>query len=689
MKNYGETVGRPSVPATSRGAGPLPKHPVGLLARKIFAVVAAAGLLIASAGVAQADIIYNNLDPSIDAMAEIMPLNVGGADGTTTLSLFETKDVKNGCNLTGHTVLTLELSSSDTSVATVSPASVTFGTCEDTKTLTLTPRSVGSATISARQLTNTTGGTFDLAPATFEVNVAPPANTAPVLTIEGVASGGTYDKGSVPSAVCKVTDAEDGPSSFAALLSPITGPDAAFGVGSQTASCSHQDSGKLTTSGSVTYSITDSTAPGVSYTLSPAAPDGLNGWYRNSVFLDWTVTESDSPSTLTASGCGDRTISADQSAMTYTCSASSSGGISNVETVAVKLDQTAPEVTYTSAAGTVGNGGWYTSPVTATFTGVDELSGPESATQTAVSSGEGADVPVTSPAFQDLAGNTTPAGAAGTAFDIDYTAPSVTYTVADRAPDANGWYNSPVTATFTGVDLISGPASQSQQVTSNTEGSAVELQSPAFEDVAGNVRPAGEAKATFQIDTTAPVAAFAGDPIGAVYFGSVPVAPSCTSSDSLSGPDGCEVAGYSSSVGSHTLTATAKDKAGNISTVEQTYEVLPWTAKGFYQPVDMSNVTNTVKAGSTVPAKFELFIGNREITDTSVVTMSVGKTTCIASSAFDEIEITATGNTTLRYDATAGQYVYNWKTPSTPGACYKLNMTALDGSVISALFKLK
>jgi hypothetical protein len=41
----------------------------------------------------------------------------------------------------------------------------------------------------------------------------------------------------------------------------------------------------------------------------------------------------------------------------------------------------------------------------------------------------------------------------------------------------------------------------------------------------------------------------------------------------------------------------------------------------------------------------------------------------------DDIETTATGGTSLRYDLTAGQYVYNWKTPSTAGTCYRVTMT--------------
>ena len=57
------------------------------------------------------------------------------------------------------------------------------------------------------------------------------------------------------------------------------------------------------------------------------------------------------------------------------------------------------------------------------------------------------------------------------------------------------------------------------------------------------------------------------------------------------------------------MTATATDNAGRTATATRSYTVNAWTTKGFYQPVDMDGVYNTVKGGSTVPLKFELFAG--------------------------------------------------------------------------------
>ena len=656
------------------------------------AVVAAGSLLLASAGVVYADQIYNNLDNSVDAVVEVLPLNVGGANGSTVLAVAAANsDGKQGCNFARQAELTLSFASSNPAVATVSPSTATFSSCGSTQTLTVTPLAEGSANVTASVLSNSSDGSFDLEPATFTVNVtAPgPTNTAPVLTVTGTATGASYAKGSVPATLCNATDTEDGPSSFAATLSAITGPAAVDGIGSQTASCSYTDGGGLTATSSVTYSIIDASAPEISYTLSPAEPDGLAGWYRNSVELKWTVTESDSPSTLSKVDCEDQTVTLDQLPGDFTCSATSSGGSAGPVTVSIKKDGTAPTVGNDGASGTLGNNGWYVSDVVARFTATDETSGPASATQTVTSSGEASNVVVQSPAFTDNAGNTTAAGATSQTFKIDKTAPDVSYTSASPEPNANGWYKNDVEATFTATDTVSGPLEATKKVMSSGEGESVEVASPAFEDLAGNVREAGVATASFNIDKTPPTVNFS-SLLADSYFGSTPAAPGCTASDSLSGLAAtCTVSGYSTEVGTRTLTATATDKAGNTTAVTQSYTVKAWTLKGFYQPIDMNGVLNTVKGGSTVPAKFEVFAGTTEITDPSLMSFTMARITCSLVVLVDEIETTTTGSTSLRYDATGGQFIYNWKTPTGAGTCYQLTMKAADGSTISANFKLK
>jgi len=580
-----------------------PRRTLGVL---LGATLAAASIV----GVAGADDISNNLDASVDAVAEAMPLNVGGANGTTQLYVTPANgDGKNGCNLTGSSALGLSVTSSNTGVATVSPSSVTFTSCGDLKTLTVAPVAAGSATISVSQTSNSTGGTFNLAPATFSVNVtaAAPANTAPTVTVAGVTGGGSYTKGSVPAATCQVTDAEDGNSSFAATLSAVTGPYASDGIGEQTASCSYTDDGGLIASASETYGIVDATAPTIGSTISPTNPDGDNGWYKSDITLRWTVTEPESPDSLHTTGCVDQDITTDQAETTYSCSASSAGGTTGPVDVAIKRDATNPTISG-SASPDANAFGWNNGPVTVSYSCGDNLSGVASCASDDTLSSEGAGQSATGTAV-DNAGNSDTATVS--AINIDLTPPGVTWNSTINDGDS-------------------------------------------------------------------------------FYFGSVPAAPSCTATDDLSGPNGCTVSGYSTGVGSHTLTAMAHDKAGNPKVVTRSYTVLAWALKGFYQPVDMNGVLNTVKNGSTVPLKFEIFAGPTELTSTAdVKSLTATQVTCDTSNPIDDIEVTATGGTSLRYDTSGGQFIYNWQTPKRPGTCYRVTMTTQDGSTLVALFKLK
>jgi hypothetical protein len=82
---------------------------------------------------------------------------------------------------------------------------------------------------------------------------------------------------------------------------------------------------------------------------------------------------------------------------------------------------------------------------------------------------------------------------------VDKTPPAV-HGVLSRPPDANGWYNKPVTVSFSGTDATSGIASCSS-ATYSGPASANAVVSGSCSDKAGNV---GQASVSFPYDSTPP-----------------------------------------------------------------------------------------------------------------------------------------------------------------------------------------
>ncbi|WP_299029964.1 PxKF domain-containing protein [uncultured Thermanaerothrix sp.] len=351
---------------------------------------------------------------------------------------------------------------------------------------------------------------------------------------------------------------------------------------------------------------------------------------------------------------------------------------------------TTPPVITPIISGTLGNNGWYISDVTVSWTVTDS--------ESAITSKSGCDETTIN---DDTAGVTltctaTSAGGAAQASVIikrDATPPSITAAL-DKSAASTGWYNSDTgapTVSFTCSDAMSGLVGDCPGSYTFGEG-ANQSYSQTIYDNAGNSATAEVSG--INVDLTPPSITWNGGPADgeSYYFGFVPPASTCTAEDGLSGltEAGCTLSGYSTAVGTHTLTATATDKAGNTTEKTRTYTVLAWTLKGFYQPVDMNGVYNVAKGGSTVPLKFEIFAGPTELTDTAFVrSLTYAQTACAADALTDEIETVATGGTSLRYDWMTGQFIFNWKTPTTPGKCYRVTMTTMDGSFLQAFFKIK
>jgi large repetitive protein len=526
------------------------------------------------------------------------------------------------------------------------------------------------------------------APQTFVVHIVD--TTAPILaglpsniTAEATGPTGAVVSYTSPTATDLVDESVD------VACSPASG--SSFPVGTTTVNCSATDAaGNVATDG-FTVTVVDTTPPMLALPTNiieeATGPSGAS--------VAYTATASDlvdgnlTPSCTTTSGA-----TFPLGTTTVNCAVSDNAGNEATGSFTVTVvDTTKPTLTLpgdivaeaTSAAGAT---------VSYSASASDLVDG---SIAVSCSPASGATFPLgtttVSCSATDAASNT--ASGSFTVTVQDTTAPALDNVPDNQTLEATG--SSGAVATWSGPtasDLVDGSLTPS---CSPASGATFPLGSTnvtcTATDTAGN-----SASASFSItvrDTTAPTISWQGsiNDGSNFYFGSVPAAPTCTAQDIVSGSVSCSVSGYSSAVGPHTLTATATDAAGNTATSTRSYTVLAWTLHGFYQPVTMgSNVYNTVKGGSTVPLKFEVFAGSMELTSTSDVKgFSTAKVACATGIMEDPVEtvLLTTGGTSLRYDTKDGQFIQNWQTPKQAGACYRVTMTTQDGSSLIALFKLK
>jgi hypothetical protein len=288
------------------------------------------------------------------------------------------------------------------------------------------------------------------------------------------------------------------------------------------------------TSSSISFAVTgtcDSTPPVI--TPSVTGTLGSNGWYVSNVNIGWIISDPDSSVTST-SGCGAGSVSTDTLGVTFTCTATSSGGtISN--SVTIKRDATAPTATLQVSSGTPGLNGWYVSDVTVDTVGTDSMSGPVSCTPTQSLTTPTAGITMNG-SCTNGAGLTS--SASPLIVKLDKSGPSAALSVSAGTPGDNGWYVSDVTIATSGSDPISGPVTCSPDQHQTEDTGAATFAGSCTND-AGLSTDA--TPLTVKLDKTGPSAALsvsAGTPgDNGWYVSDVTIATS--GSDSISGPVTC------------------------------------------------------------------------------------------------------------------------------------------------------
>jgi hypothetical protein len=299
--------------------------------------------------------------------------------------------------------------------------------------------------------------------------------------------------------------------------------------------------------------------PSISYTIDGIT--GTNGWYRGNtggdyVVVRWSVSGADNTDCPIAAK-----VDGPNSGTTRSCSASNASGTISATTKLIKIDLDPPTGISAGPARGPDQNGWYRNQVTINWTGSDATSGIASCTSLSYSGPDSASV-APSGSCTDQAGNTSAPLTLASPIKYDSTAP-VLAPSPDRAPNAKGWYRSPVTVTWNGSDATSGIASCPSSATYSTGDSANAALSATCTDQAGN-----SASASFGLkyDATAPVLAPSPDrapnpngwyrsPVTVTWNGSDTTSgiASCPSSATYSGPDSASAA----------QSATCTDQAGN------------------------------------------------------------------------------------------------------------------------------
>src|SRR5437870_4314806 len=279
--------------------------------------------------------------------------------------------------------------------------------------------------------------------------------------------------------------------------------------------------------------LLDDTPPSVNYTIDGI--NGTNGWYRGSTGGNYVPS-------------GTETHQASNTSAPMT--------LSNP----IKYDSTPPVFAPSPDRGP-NSSGWYRSPVTVTWNGSDKTSGiascPSSATYSIPDSANAA----LSATCTDQAGNS-----ASVSFPLKYDAsPPVFAPGPDRAPNANGWYRSPVTVSWNGSDKTSGIASCPNSVTYSGPDSAGAAPSATCTDQAGN---AASASFPLKYDSTPPAAASAAParlPDANGWYNHQ-VTVGWSGGDATSGPVSCTSLSYRGpDGGSIAPSGICTDQAGNAS----------------------------------------------------------------------------------------------------------------------------
>jgi hypothetical protein len=503
---------------------------------------------------------------------------------------------------------------------------------------------------------------------TFTITVGD--KTAPSLTLTDAQAEATKPAGADVTYSASAKDLVDGARPID--CSPASG--STFPIAITKVGCTASDTRGNTAQGSLNVTVTDSTPPSLTLTDQKAEASSASGA---------TVTYPASASDIVD---GAREVSCDKvsgstfpiGTTTVNCSATDTRANKGTGsfTVTVK-DTTAPTLKLAGktaeATGSDGAKVEYSASASDTVDGAitpacDKASGSTFALGTTT---------VTCSAT-DKAGNK-----ASGSLDVtvqDTTAPVLSFK--DGTAEATSSTGAAVNYTATAKDVVDGD----RPVTCTpTSGSTFKIGDTAVAcsaaDKAGN-KAEGGFTVTVQ-DTTAPVLAKPADiALTATSAAGAVATYSPAGTDAVDGSvaAACTPAsGSTFALGTTLVSCTATDSKGNTSAAQgfAVTVTVPWS--NVLQPINVDG-TSVFKLGSTVPVKFKLSGSASAVTNLSAKLYYAKISNGLVGTELEASSTAAadSGNT-FRYDATAGQYIFNLTTKGWSEGTYQLRVDLGDG----------
>ena len=265
---------------------------------------------------------------------------------------------------------------------------------------------------------------------------------------------------------------------------------------------------------------------------------------------------------------------------------------------------------------------------------------------------------------------------------VDTSGPVLNPPQPNPLPNGLGWYRTAGTVDWSGSDPLSGIYDCSTDVPFGGTDTATGQVSGGCRNNAGR---ATNSTFLYKFDGTAPELAPSVEPAVVTLGGAAAATANATDATSGIATQGCGPVD-TSTVGTHAVTCTATDNAGNTATAEATYTVA-YTFSGFSAPVD-KNAVNVANAGKTIPLKWRVTDGSgAPITTLTSVDVWATGIACDLGDTADQLETYSTDSAGLRHLGD-GYYQFNWKTPkSYASSCKVLHLDLGDDVAHTAEFR--